>query len=65
MILKNRNIFSKIRRSKVTDYAALIRPFLLPDIRDIFSDLGSGGMKKKKSFKNEQSMTGQFQSPFN
>ena len=31
MILKNRNIFSKIRRSKDTDYAALIGVFFFVD----------------------------------
>ena len=30
MFLKNKNIIFKIRRSKVTDYAALISPFNIP-----------------------------------
>ena len=40
------------------------RFFLLVDLRDFFSDLGSGdGKKKKKSSENDQ-LTGHFQSFF-
>ena len=44
----------------------VLRPvfFLLVDLRDFFSDLGSGGQKKyKKSSENDQ-LTGHFQSFF-
>ena len=36
MFLKNRNIISKIKRSKVTDYAALRQIIVNESIKDIF-----------------------------
>ena len=36
MFLKNKNIIFKIRRSKVTDYAALRDKFFCPDIAGLF-----------------------------
>ena len=42
MFLKNRNIISKIKRSKVTDYAALTRP-VGSDYRLGGTDGGGGG----------------------
>ena len=59
MFLKNRNISLKIKRSKVTDYAALRIPFSLSDVIPnasfdqtffIFSGLGVSG--SQLSFSN-------------
>ena len=44
MLLKNRNIISKIRRSKVTDYAAL--KGRRSEIQDYFAFMGKARLKQ-------------------
>ena len=49
MFLKNRNISSKIKRSKVTDYAALMGALKEFSITSRFFFWGGGGAQKCKN----------------
>ena len=45
--------------------STLLRPnFLLVDLQDFFSDLGSGGRKKEEKSSENDRLTGHFQSFF-